>query len=803
MSPPGRPKGEFPRPEAEGSPVSPPGRPKGEFPRPEAEGSPMSPPGRAARAPAPAPLAWVGTLVEEMDRRMAAQVAAMRGSATEPALKNLVITDAEVDALLARGPQDGAATLPPGSLAEQVVRSGGDSALRVLVLQQRFGLSGFELDVVLACLVLDIERRFERLYAYLNDDLTRARPSVDVLVRLLVPGRQRVAWQAALTADAPLLRLGVLVADDAGRSAQPDLFRVADGVSRFLLERDGVDARLARLRSDDDVPPLAPRLWQRRGHAAALAAVLARRTPRAAALLVHVQGRDAGARRFAVESACAQVQLGCLVLDGRKLRRSGSELEAVLVAALRDALLRDAVLLVDPADACMEDADRQADLRAALQPWLRGFPVVVAFGCEAALPLAAWFPATPLFELPLPLPDMAEREDAWTEVLAGMTPLAAAPRAALAQALAVKFRTSDGEIAAAAQQACNERAAAAGTRAGGAAAAGGAAGDASAEAAAWSRALHAVAGRVTAPRLHQLAEAMAPTHDLRDLVLPPDKADVLHDIVRRVRHRRTVLENWGFDAVSARGRGLVALFHGASGTGKTMAADAIACSLHMQLFRIDLAGVVSKYIGETEKNLRAIFDEADRADAVLFFDEADALFGKRSEVKDAHDRYANIEINYLLQRIEMFEGIAILATNKRSHLDEAFLRRIHVTLEFPLPRAAERVQLWDRSFPQAAPLAGDIDWDFLAQRFDLTGGAIRNAALGAAYLAAEAGRPIGMREVVNALRTELVKVGRRVQDSEFAPHAQLLALAAAPLRPVAAPMRRPAVADPTLAATEE
>jgi len=223
----------------------------------------------------------------------------------------------------------------------------------------------------------------------------------------------------------------------------------------------------------------------------------------------------------------------------------------------------------------------------------------------------------------------------------------------------------------------------------------------------------------------------------------------------------------------------VALFHGASGTGKTMAAEAIAQALQMQLFRIDLAGVVSKYIGETEKNLRAIFDEADRADSVLFFDEADALFGRRSEVKDAHDRYANIEVNYLLQRIELFEGIAILATNKRSYVDDAFLRRIHLTLEFPQPRPEERLRLWDRSFPAAAPMRADIDWEFLADRFELTGGAIRNAALGAAFLAAEAARPIAMGDVVTALRTELVKVGRRVQDSEFGCHARLLAQPAA------------------------
>ena len=284
----------------------------------------------------------------------------------------------------------------------------------------------------------------------------------------------------------------------------------------------------------------------------------------------------------------------------------------------------------------------------------------------------------------------------------------------LANALGAKFRLTEGEIALAAQRAASVESLPS-TDEG------------------WSALLHHAAGSVAAPQLGQLAQPLAPVHTLSDLVLPADRLAALSDVIRRVRHRGTVLQQWGLDAVSSRGRGLIALFHGPSGTGKTMAAEAIANALRMQLFRIDLAGVVSKYIGETEKNLRAIFEEADRADAVLFFDEADALFGKRSDVKDAHDRYANIEINYLLQRIELFEGIAILATNMRSHIDEAFLRRIHITVEFPLPREAERLGLWDRSFPQAAPLGSDIDWTFLARRFELSGGAIRNAALGAAF----------------------------------------------------------------------
>lgn len=713
-------------------------------------------PARSLQAATPV-LAWLDVLVDELDRRIAVQVHAMRGG--DPALKNLVITDAEVDALLARERDRAGLERQPGALLQEVLACGGEGARRLRTLQEKFELLPFEVEAVLACLAVDIDRRFERLYAYLNDDLSRPRPSADVLLRLLAPRALRVGLQAALASDARLQRCGLLVAEDAGRGTQGELYRVADGVARWLLEQGGADTLLARARLQEDVAPLAPLLWGQRKLRTDLGPLLAPRKPASAALAANVHGRSGSGRGFVVEAACAHQGRRCIALDGRRLaRRPATDIEPVLVAALRDGALCDAVVFLHHADACCEDADRQAELRAVLQSWLREFGGTVVLGSEAPLPLGQWLPAADVAAIALPAPSLAEREAGWAEALGAVSRLAAAERAELAHTLAAKFRMTLGELAAAAQQAAAARP--------------------GSDAAAWSAVLHAVVGRVTAPRLHQLAEAMPTAHALDDLVLPDEKLDVLRDLVRRVKHRRTVLETWGFDSVSGRGRGLVALFHGASGTGKTMAADAIAGTLGMQLFRIDLAGVVSKYIGETEKNLRAIFDEADRADAVLFFDEADALFGKRSEVKDAHDRYANIEINYLLQRIELFEGIAILATNKRAHLDDAFLRRIHVALEFPLPRAAERLRLWDRSFPAGAPLAPAIDWEFLAQRFELTGGAIRNAALGAAYLAAEARREIGMGEVVNALRTELVKAGRRVADSEFAPHTHLLARAA-------------------------
>jgi SpoVK/Ycf46/Vps4 family AAA+-type ATPase len=224
----------------------------------------------------------------------------------------------------------------------------------------------------------------------------------------------------------------------------------------------------------------------------------------------------------------------------------------------------------------------------------------------------------------------------------------------------------------------------------------------------------------------------------------------------------------------SRGKGLTVLFSGLPGTGKTMAAEVIANELQMDLYRIDLAGVVSKFIGETEKNLSRIFREAEYSDAILFFDEADALFGKRSEVKDAHDRYANIEINYLLQQIENFEGVVVLATNMRQHLDEAFLRRMQVVVEFPVPSYEDRLRIWRQSFPPQAPLGADVDFHFLARQFELVGGHVANISLWSALLASEEDSNICMRHCLRATRRELEKIGRHCMKEEFGPYSSLL-----------------------------
>ena len=254
-----------------------------------------------------------------------------------------------------------------------------------------------------------------------------------------------------------------------------------------------------------------------------------------------------------------------------------------------------------------------------------------------------------------------------------------------------------------------------------------------------------------------------------DLVLPAEIAGQLREICCRVTRRHQVMGEWGFERKLSGCRGMNALFHGLSGTGKTMAAEVIAYELGLDLYKIDLAGVVSKYIGETEKNLDRIFTAAADANAILFFDEADALFGKRSEVRDSHDRYANLEVSYLLQKMEEYEGISILSTNLRQNLDEAFLRRLTFTISFPFPDEVCRQRIWESIWPAATPMRRDVDAEWLALRFVLSGGNIRNVAVAAAFLAAEDEVAVGLEHVLRAVRAEFQKMGKTLSAAELAP----------------------------------
>jgi SpoVK/Ycf46/Vps4 family AAA+-type ATPase len=272
--------------------------------------------------------------------------------------------------------------------------------------------------------------------------------------------------------------------------------------------------------------------------------------------------------------------------------------------------------------------------------------------------------------------------------------------------------------------------------------------------------------------VEELAQRIVPVHVWDDIVLPRAIGEQIRELADQVAQRARVYEEWGFGRRLSRGRGISVLFAGPSGTGKTLAAEILANHLALDLYRVDLAGVVSKYIGETEKNLKRVFDAAERSGAILFFDEADALFGKRTEVRDSHDRYANIEVDYLLQRMEDYRGLAILATNRKPSLDRAFLRRLRFVVDFPFPNLDGRRRIWRRAFPPEARLEA-VDWELLA-RLEISGGHIRNISLNAAFLAASEGTAISMRHVIRAAGREYAKIDKLVAAGEFGRYAELV-----------------------------
>jgi hypothetical protein len=595
---------------------------------------------------------------------------------------------------------------------------------RLARLSDRFGLSELDAQLLLVALAPDIDARFERLYGYLNDDVTRRRASIGLALELCglpAAGGGRFRFAPA----APLVAGGLLEVHDPDRPALTRALRVPDRVVGYLLGDDQPDPALA------GVATLAgPAPGTAAGPAGRIGAALAAAVP-----LLYLRERDGGAAPAAV-AALAAAGRPALLADAEALAAD----PVVATALVREARLRDAGIVIGP----LEAGDPGRPLRAltALTALATGVPVL-AHGRRG------WDPGwTPHPALTLDVPPLAPAAQAalWRHAVVAAT--GAAPTVQPGEVLA-GHRLGAGQIERVATVAA--RLARIEDRAVG-----------PADLRAGLRTLNGVA-------LERLARRITPMVGWDDLVLPELTAGQLRELATRARYRDHVLGRWGMRPGGGRGSGVVALFAGESGTGKTMSAEVVAADLGMDLYVVDLAGVVDKYVGETEKNLERIFTEAENIDGVLLFDEADAVFGRRSAVESAQDRYANLESAYLLQRLESFEGIAVLTTNLRSNVDSAFLRRLDVVADFPLPDATHRRRLWERCLGPAVPRGADLDLAFCAERFELAGGSIRACAISAAYQAAAGGGPVGMARLIAAIRQEYRKLGRLLLDSEFGP----------------------------------
>ncbi|MFK4145959.1 AAA family ATPase [Streptomyces sp. NPDC004065] len=608
-------------------------------------------------------------------------------------------------------------------------------------LAARFGLSSLDLDLLLVAVAPDLDARFERLYGYLNDDLTRRRPTVGLALELCgLAGAASARFR--LTPDAALVASGLVEVTEPERPPLSRVLVVPDRVTGHLLGSAQPDARLAGVLGEAREDPTAE------------AADVHRAAAAAGTGLVQLRSRGGDAEGLAV-AALHAAGLRPLVLDAAALARRPGDVPALARVAALEARLTGAGVVLGPLEALPGEPAERARTLGALCSALRGIPLLT-HGTPGWDPL--WAADTPVV-LTVPAPTPERQAARWRHALdraAGDSPGHGLANGSgtgdadeLARAVAA-HRLDSGQLRRAADVAVR---------------------------------MATLAGRPVLPDdlrtavraqngagLDRLARRVEPGVGWDDLVLPPTTHRRLRELALRARHREQVLGQWGMRPGGGRGRGVIALFAGESGTGKTMSAEVVAADLGMDLYVVDLSTVVDKYVGETEKNLERIFTEASAVNAVLLFDEADAIFGKRSEVKGAHDRHANIESAYLLQRMESFDGIAVLTTNLRANLDEAFTRRLDVVADFPVPDAGQRLALWERCLGDRLPRAEDLDLAFCAARFELAGGSIRACAVTAAYLAAESGSPLSMRQLVRAVAQEYRKLGRLVLEGEFGPY---------------------------------
>jgi hypothetical protein len=621
---------------------------------------------------------------------------------------------------------------PPADEAEQLAKARQRVAAADIaeprpalqILARRLGLSPFERDVLLLCVAMELDTRIATLCTGAQDE-PRPYPTFALALTLF----DEPAWEA-LSPERPLRFWRLIeINQPAAMPLTTSALRADERIVNFVKGLNYLDDRIAPLTSP--VPGATLDSLPGSQNAIAQQLIVALQATAQVSDPVVLVGRDRASKVQVAAAVAGAAGLQLCKMAAEVLPGHPGELETLARLWQRESQLLPLALYVD-AHEVDHGAATSADAPLARLARFASRCGGLIFVATRDPPPAA---IHPLVTVDVEKPTPAEQKAAWITVLG-------ADAARAARRLAGQFNLNRQDIATIAVRARKD-----------------------AEPAAIEERVWRACRMRTRPTLQRLAERIDAKATWESIVLPKAEAALLQQVAAQVDARARVYDEWGFRARMNRGFGISALFSGESGTGKTMAAEVLANGLDLDLYRIDLSAVVSKYIGETEKNLRQVFDEAEDGGAILLFDEADALFGKRSEVKDSHDRYANIEINYLLQRMEAYRGLAILATNMKSALDTAFMRRLRFIIKFPFPQSAERRVMWERAFPKGTPL-GVLDYERLS-RLGVTGGTIHNIALNAAFAAAHAGTPVTMAAIREAARTEFRKTDRPINDADF------------------------------------
>jgi AAA+ superfamily predicted ATPase len=635
-------------------------------------------------------------------------------------------------------------------------------------LQKTFNLSAFDLDILAISLTPELDRHYERIYTYIQDEMSNKRPTVDMVLNLLCATiSEKLSRRQHFTTNAPLIYHRLLHLYPEPQQQQSTLLAhrlILDSqVVRLLLHQPGLDSRLT-----SDCQLLEPTrdcdtLFLLADVQTSLTALAKLDWEKQQPLLLYFQGTDRTGKCRTAQTLAKSLDIPLLIADLARMVEDKTQFEEKLQLLWREAWFFNYLLYIENFDV-LYLPEHQILYQSFLRELEKNRGITILTGVQNWIPTATG--AKGLITVTFTIPESSQRREYW------LTHLKAAQISIEERELDVlsdRFLLTPDQIADAVATAYNT------TR--------------------WlsittassqnnnqqnpDRSLSSFLNLCNAARaqsgydLTALARKIEPQYTWDDIILSADPKTQLREICNQTLYRNLVLNEWGFDRKLSLGKGLNALFSGQPGTGKTMAAEVIANELQLDLYQIDLSQIVSKYIGETEKNLNRIFTAAANSNAILLFDEADALFGKRSEVKDAHDRYANLEIAYLLQKMEEYEGIAILTTNFSNNIDDAFTRRLSFIIGFPFPKEPERHQIWQKIFPQSTPRSAELDLEFMARRFEIAGGNIRNIALAAAYLAAAEGVKIRMSHLIRATRREYQKMGKVLMDDELGNYAGL------------------------------
>ncbi|WNR44095.1 ATP-binding protein [Paenibacillus roseipurpureus] len=632
--------------------------------------------------------------------------------------------------------------------------------LPLTYLSSVFGLSLIEERFVMLGLAVELDRKYERIFGFLLDDLTCKMPNISLALQVACqsPEEMRAARMTFMAPEGKLARyfLNQDAPEVAGQTLLSKLLQLDKRMITFLLDSGELDPKLKPaveiVYPDSELPPLLVQedfqLRLRNFIEEIFEAPLHERKR----LAFHIWGHAGAGKKLQVQHLCRSFKKPLLLVNLADVQLHAARFEESISVILREAILHQAVLCFTRLEVLYPaEPDLAAQQRLArFHELLDGYGGLVFLLAERHNRLS-WKPKERLLlEHELTVPDEGGRERLW---------LTFAQELGLGadvdyRVMSGKFRFTPGQIRRALTLARGYSA--------------------------WqqepakdnapvlrSDALYKACYQQVQHKLERKATRIEPRYGWGDVILPPEQKDQLRNACNQVKYRGVVYSQWGFEKKLAYGKGLSMLFAGPPGTGKTMSAQVVAGDLQLELYKVDLSQVISKYIGETEKNLHEIFEEAQMSNAVLFFDETDALFGKRSEVKDSHDKYANIETAYLLQKMEEYQGITVLATNLLNNIDEAFLRRINYVIKYPFPDSEYREKIWQSMFPPSAPLSDDVDFKYLAQRYEIAGGNIKNVVLSSAFLAAETGEPIRMGHIIKSIRHELQKSGKILARQEW------------------------------------